>query len=72
VQHVDAGLGLEQFAGEVAPEPLPVDPNARVPGLAFAFATTSPTLVSAKLLRTTSTWGMAAMPATGAKSLTAS
>ena len=65
-------LVLNSSPARWAPEPLPVDPNVRVPGLTFAIATTSPTLVSARLLRTTSTWGMAAMPATGAKSLTAS
>ena len=44
----------------------------KVPGLAVAIATTSPTLATARLLRTTSTWGIAAIPATGAKSFTAS
>jgi len=67
-----AALVLNSSPARWAPEPLPVEPNVRLPGFALATATTSPTLVTARLLRTTSTWGIAAMPATGVKSFTAS
>jgi hypothetical protein len=43
-----------------------------VPGLALAIVTTSATLCASNSLRTTSTCGIAATPATGAKSFTAS
>ena len=72
MQHVDAGFGLEQFAGKVRARTIAGRAERQAAGLGLRHRDDVSTLSAAKPLRTTRTCGMAAMPATGVKSFTAS
>ena len=50
MQHVDAGLGLEQFARQMRARAVAHRAEGQAPGLAFAIATTSPRLVRREIL----------------------